>query len=55
MRELERENSRLKRIVGELALDNAAQKELAEKKGASGFRVGRVARSGRHEVQYPYE
>ena len=32
MRELERENSRLKRIVGELALDNAALKELASKK-----------------------
>lgn len=32
MRELERENARLKRIVGELALDNAALKELAAKK-----------------------
>lgn len=32
MRELERENARLKRIVGELALDNAALKELAGKK-----------------------
>lgn len=32
MRELERENGRLKRIVGELTLDNAALKELAGKK-----------------------
>ncbi len=32
MRELERENARLKRIVGEMALDNAALKELASKK-----------------------
>lgn len=32
MRELERENLRLKRIIGELALDNAALKELASKK-----------------------
>ena len=32
MRELERENSRLKRIVGELVLDNAALKELTSKK-----------------------
>lgn len=32
MRELERENSRLKRIVGEQALDIAALKELTSKK-----------------------
>ena len=32
MRELERENHRLKRLVGELALDNAALKELNSKK-----------------------
>lgn len=32
MRELERENARLKRIVGEMALDNAALKELTAKK-----------------------
>lgn len=32
MRELERENTRLKRIVGEQALDIAALKELAGKK-----------------------
>ena len=32
MRELEKENSRLKRIVGELSLDVAALKELNAKK-----------------------
>jgi putative transposase len=32
MKELEKENSRLKRIVGELALDVAALKELNAKK-----------------------
>jgi putative transposase len=32
MRELERENSRLKRIVGEQALDIAALKDLTSKK-----------------------
>jgi putative transposase len=32
MRELERENARLKRIVGEQVLDIAALKELTEKK-----------------------
>lgn len=32
MRELERENARLKRIVGEQALDIAALKELTSKK-----------------------
>lgn len=32
MRELERENARLKRIVGEQALDISALKELASKK-----------------------
>ncbi len=32
MRGLERENARLKRIVGEMALDNAALKELTAKK-----------------------
>jgi len=32
MRELEKENARLKRIVGELSLDVAALKELNAKK-----------------------
>jgi putative transposase len=32
MKELEKENSRLKRIVGELSLDVAALKELNSKK-----------------------
>ena len=41
LRDLEKENSELKRMVAELSLDNRALKELNSKKwGASGICVG---------------